>query len=361
MVVYSCMVLTPDQKKRIAALDAKAADTEEESKETGRTLSDRLKAMLLSVRVSALRAVAVKILIVFAVVSVAAYFVVSYQLHKIDFRAVFSSGRGSPIGRLSRAVKAQGEKSDLLERGRMELLVGKYKEAFTTAKAVAKIDPDDPRSEILVADIVDAVTQKATREFESGEIEAALADTRLALRYRSDHKDANELYMSIAARLLHEANVHHNKKEYSKLIAKAKEVLKIDRSNMAASNLLVQANEELLASADELFISQRHFDSLQMVRLSLQIDQNNPRALRLLNKISVYIETPKLKLRAIIKSGGVIYARIQIPESDKVVFVKEGDTVKNFKIIDIDAEEKKVRLMQIHTKHKFTIRQKSPQ
>jgi len=354
------MVLTPDQKKRIAALDAKPVDADEEPHRGAKVASARLKALGLSMRMSSFQPALIKLLIACVLFGVAGFFIVDNQLHKIDFRAVFSSGRGSPVTRLSDAVKVQRKKTELLAKGRGQLLGGDYKEAFKTAMEVKKLDPEDIRAWGLIDDTVDSVTQKAIQEFEAGKIEVALADVRLGLKYNKDHETANELYMDIADRLLLEAQTHYNKKEYPKQITKAHEVLRIDPSNMAASNLLVRTNSELLAMAGELFISKRYFGSLEMVRLSLQIDRTNPGALSLLKRISDYVDTPKLELRGIIKKGDVFYARILLPDSGEVMFVKKDDIKNNFKVLDIDSKHKRVKLMQIHTKQKFTIQQVSP-
>jgi tetratricopeptide (TPR) repeat protein len=308
---------------------------------------------------SSFKSVVVKLLIVCALLAAAGFYIVDNQLHEIDFRAVFSSGRGSPITRLADAVKLQREKTELLGEGRGQLLGGEYEEAFKTAMAVKKLDAGDLRVRALIADTTNAVVEAARQEFESGKIEDALVDVRLALGYKADHAGANKLYMDIADRLLLEAQAHYNKKEYSKLIAKAQEVIKIDPSNMTASNLLVRTNNELLSEAEELYVSRRYFESLNMIRLSLRIDGTNPRALGWLNQISTFVETPKLELRGIITSGGTHYARILLPDSGKVVIVKKGGKVGNFKVTEIDATEKRVELLQIYTGEKFTIQQAS--
>ncbi len=43
----------------------------------------------------------------------------------------------------------------------------------------------------------------------------------------------------------------------------------------------------------------------------------------------------------------------------KVVIVKKGGKVRNFKVTEIDAWEKRVELIQIYTGKKFTIQQAS--
>ncbi len=353
------MVLTPDQKKRIAALEAKPAETEEEPEDRAQVLSGRIRSVGFSVRTSATRTTVAKVLILCAFVGVAAYFVTSYQLHRIDLRAVFSSGPGSPVDRLWYAVKLQKQKADMLRKGHAQFLAGEYKEALLTATAVSQLDSKDPRAPTLIKLATDAATQRATREFDSGEIETALIDTRLALRFKPDHKAAKELQLNIAARLQHEAEIHHNKKEYFQLINKAQEVLKIDPSNMSALNLLMRTNSELLTLADELFIARDYLQALDKVRLSRRIDPGNARALRLLNRISVYIEAPQPKLRGIIKKGKTIHAQIQLPGSNRLIVVRKGDTVKNFKIVGIDPNAETVELVQIYTKQKLVIRKKS--
>ena len=97
-----------------------------------------------------------------------------------------------------------------------------------------------------------------------------------------------------------------------------------------------------------------------MVGLSLQIDSTNPGALSLLKRISDYVDAPKLELRGIIKKGNIFYAHILLPDSGEVMFVKKIDIKNNFKVLDIDSRHKQVKLMQIHTKQKFTIQQISP-
>ena len=364
------MVLTPDQKKRIAALDVKASESEEEAKDEVK-VSSALQAVSFNLRRIVTKATIGKILILLAVVGAIFFFAIKNQVHRVDFQTVFASGPGTPISRFSQAVKIEKQKAAMLEEGHKHFLGGDYDKAFETGVAVAEIDDDDPRPQTLIDLTADAVTQKATREYESGEIEPALADVRLSLKYRPEHKGANELYMDIAARLLHEAKVHYHKKEYPQLINKAHEVqrivndvLKADASNVADSNLMVQtsnllrqANNELLTHAGELFISKDYFAALQTVRLSMRIDRKNPTAIRLMNQISNYIETPKVKLRGIIKSSGTTYAQIQLPDTRKVVLVKKGDTVRNFKVIDIDAVGKVVELRQIHTGKRFPISQ----
>jgi hypothetical protein len=185
------MALTPDQKKRIAALDVKPVDNEEEPPSGSRVFSARLRAFALSVRMSSLKSVVVKLLIVCALLAAAGSYIVNNQLHEIDFREVFSSARGSPITRLADAVKLQREKTELLGEGRGQLLGGEYEEAFKTAMAVKKLDAGDLRVRALIADTTNAVVEAARQEFESGKIEDALVDVRLALGYKADHAGAN--------------------------------------------------------------------------------------------------------------------------------------------------------------------------
>ena len=368
------MVLTPDQKKRIAALDVKAAEAEDKAKSDAGT-SQRLQATWLSLRFSSLQPILVKALIICTVCAVAVFFILEYELHKIDFQNVFSSGPGTPVSRLSNEIRTQRQKTEMLKKGQMLFLEGNYKEAFDTGASLVRIDEDDPRAHDLMIRTADATTRKATREFDSGEIESALQDVRLALKYQPEHRAANELFLNIAARLLHEAKLHHNKKEFPQAITKTQEVqrivndvLKLDASgiadsrllmetNIESSNLLSQTNNELLNRADDLLYSQDYLAALQMVRLSMRIDKKNAHALRLMRKISLYIEEPELKLKGIIKSRDRNFARIQLPDNGKVLLKKEGDFIKNAKVIKIDANQRKVELMQIHTKKKFTISQ----
>ena len=358
------MALTDDQKKRIAQLDAgprQAEEPGEEATDTGRVMSARVRSLALRARTSSLQTILVRLLIILVVIAVAYYFIAVNQLQEINFKKVFTAGGGSPLTKFMAAVKLQKKKTDLLEKGRGHLLVGEYEEAFRIALEIQKLDRDDSGSWELIDDTVYAVTQKAARDFESGKIEDALLSIRVALKHSADHEAANNLYEEIADRLLLEAQTHRDKREYSKLIEKAHEVLRIAPSNMAAFNLLAQTNNDLLESAEELFYSKRYFEALQKVQLSLHIDEKKPRALRLLKKISLYVEVPRLQLGAIIKRSGMLHAQIKLLDGNKVVFMKEGATEKNFRVLDIDQTAKRVDLVQIHTGQRFTIRQPRPE
>ena len=362
------MVLTPDQKKRIAALDASPPEPEEDTGKPSRLVSARVKSRVISARASSLPATAVKILVAIALVAMAGYFLVANQIHQIDFKAVLSSGRGSPVTRLSNAIKLQRQKVEMLEKGRGHLLVGEHDEAFETALAVEKLDPNDSQCQLLIDDTVDTVTQMASRKMESGEIEAALVDVRTALKYRPAHGTANELYKDIADRLMLEAQEHYSKGEYPKLIKKAQEVVRIgkDPSNMAAYNLLNKTSNELLDDAEESYAARRYFDALGNVQLSLKIDpskKTNSTAHGLLKRISDYIGEPKLELRGIIKKGATTYARIYLPDEGKVEIVKKGGIIKgtNIKVIDINPKLKQVHLAQIHTGRKSTLKRIRPE
>lgn len=347
------MVLTPDQKKRIAALENAPAEGEEESQDQAKASSGQLKSATFKVSSPIAPATALKALLVVVLVAVAGYFVANYQLHRIDYKDAFSSG--SPFLSLKRAWALQKQKADMLEEGQAQLLVGDYDASFLTARAVSKLDDKDERAGKLTNLTADACAQRAKREFDSGEIEAALADARLTLKYRPDHKAARDLELNIASRLLHESKVHFNKKEYSQLITKAQEVLRINSSDVTALNLLMRTNKELLDKAGDLFISQRYLEALEHVQLALKIDPKNPTADRLLNSISAYIETPKIELRGIVTRRGVAYARIQLRGRTRTV--KQGDRIENFKIVEIDPKTKAVELLQIYTKQKKIITQ----
>lgn len=368
------MVLTPDQKKRIAALDVKAAESEEKAESRAKPLS-RFQSVWLGFRMFIMRPTLVKALIICFMGVVAAFFAIEYQLHMINFRKVFSSGPGTPISKLSNEIKEQKQKAEILKKGNELFLSGNYREALDAGKSVIKIDADDVRAHELLARAADAITQKATREFGSGEIESALQNIRLTLKHRPEHRAANELLVNIAARLLHEAKLHHNKKEYPQVITKAKEVQRIVdevlkrensgladvntlmQTNIESANLLSQTTNELLAGAAELFVSNNYFEALQMVRLAMQIDRNNPHAIDLMDKILLYVEIPKLKLKGIIRSRGRNFAQVQLPDTGKVILAKEGDTIKNTKVTRIDVNQRKVELLQIYTKELFTISQ----
>lgn len=349
------MALTPDEKKRLAALDS---GPEGQGEGSGRTV----KAVRAKIRASTVRTIATKALIVVVAIGVAAYFITANQLHRMNFKKVFSSGSGTPISRFVEEAKLQKEKSGLLDKGYGHLLMGEYDKAFKTAKEVEKFDPEDPRPQELISEIVDAVAQKAVREFDSGEIDASLKDVRTALKHRSNHKVANALYGDIADRLMLEAKAHHEKKEYEELIAKAKETVRIDPTNMAASILLRKANGELHDEASLLFVSKRYAEALAKVKLSLRIDptrSTNPDAHRILDEITNQIASPHLELRSIISHRGKLFARIQLSGARNPTAVEEGDTVSNFKVIDIDPGQKLVLLKHLYTGKRTIIRMKN--
>lgn len=356
-ICYSSdMVLTPDQKKRLAELDVSAVEEEkrEEPSGRGRSLIVRLKVLWAS-QISPSRSLIGKALLLIVLLGAAGYYVKEYQLYRTNFRSAFSSGPGNPVENLWNVLKLQKEKASMLDNGRSQFLVGDYKEALATASAVLTMDSKDKRAQDLINLVSDAATQRADREFDLGDIEAALVDVRLALKYQPEDKDTRDLYARIGDRLFLEAQSHYNKQEYAQLIAKAQEVIRINPSHMDASNLLMRTNNELLTRADELFINKRYFDALTNVKLSLQIDPTNSRALRLLDQISLYIETPNLKLRGITIFGKTPYAIIQVPNSNQPTYVKKGDTIRNFRVLDIDPVARTVKFFQIYTKVEFTV------
>ncbi len=355
------MALTPDQKRRIAELDSKPPVPEAEPEEKPKTFLARAKTLWLVARVSRFRQVIGKAIILCIVLAVAFHYVRAYQLHRIDFGAVLSSGPGDPVSRFVRALQLQKEKADMLEKGEGQRLSGDYESAFATAVVVQQMDPKDERARKLIDLLAQAATVRASKEFDEGEIEAALADVRLALDHLPDHKAATDLSLRIASRLLSEAQGHYGKREYAQAITKAQEVIKINPSDVVALNLLKRTNDELLSRASESFINQRYYDALEDVRQSLRIDPSNTDARKLFNLISLHVEVPNVKLRGIIGRGATSYAILQVPQVGNAVYAKEGDVIKNLKVVDIDPEARTVKLLQIHTKGEFTIELPKPQ
>ncbi len=356
------MALTPDQKKRLAALDSGPEGPREDAGGPDGSMSSRVKSVGARIQASSVRTIAIKALIIVVLIGVTAYFIAINQFHRINFKRIISSGDGSPISRFVGEIKLQKKKAGLLDKGYGQLLVGEYDKALETAEQIRALDQEDPQPQTLISEIVDAVAQKAAREFEAGEIEAALKDVRTALRYGPNHTAANALYGDIADRLVLEANTHYEKKEYAELIRKAKEVQNIDQSNMAASILLSKANEELFAEASLLFVSKRYSESLEKVRLSLKIDSertSNPGAHRLLDKITIQIASPELELRSITTYRGKHIARIRLSGARKLTAVEKGGRISNFKVIDIDPVQKSVLLEHIYTGKRKTILMKS--
>ncbi|GAB4349319.1 MAG: hypothetical protein Kow0099_32320 [Candidatus Abyssubacteria bacterium] len=347
------MVLTPDQKRRIAELDVKAQETRDEAASPG--LGDKLRAAVSNVSFARLKPLIVKGLLWCLLMAVGVYYVSHYQLHRINFRTVFSSGPGNVVDRLVYAVKLQKEKTEMLQEGHSHFLAGDFSAALDSAKAVAQMDPKDQRAQGLIDLAAEAAYRRAAKEFDSGEIEAALSDVRLALKYRPEHTDAKALSLRIAGRLLREAQVHYSKKEYLQLITKAQEVIRINPSEPGAMNLLMRTNSELLSKASELLVSRKYYDAAENVQLALKIDPTNSTALRLLEQLTLYIETPDIKLRGITRLGKAHYAIIQLPDSNQPQYVKEGETFRNIKIVDVNPENKTVQLLQIYTKQTFTI------
>jgi tetratricopeptide (TPR) repeat protein len=354
------MALTPDQKKRIADLDAKPPVTEAKPEEKPAPFLSRLRMLWFSARTSARRANLGRIIFLLAVAAVALYFILTYQIHKIDFRSALSSGAGSPVSRLVRAIQLQKEKSDILDKGQGQFLSGDYEAAFATAVAVHGLDPKDARAQKLISLLADAVTVRASREFDAGEIGVALTDVRLALKHQPDHKGAAELSLRVAGQLLREAQTHYGKKEHPQAITKAQEVIKINPSDVVALNLLMRTNEDLLNRAGDFFLYRRYYDALEDVRQALRIDPANRKARGLYDKISIYVEVPDVRLRGIIKSGNATYALIQLPQARNPEYAKEGDEIRNFKILEIDPEARTVKLLQIHTRHEFTVALPNP-
>ena len=356
------MALTPDQKKRIAALDSTSSESEPEKESKPQSFLDNLRSQWFSVQTPALRGLIVKLLILVAVLGVAFYFFYTNQLHMINYREVLSSKEaGSPIEKLKQAVKVRRQAVAMIQQGNTLVLDGDYAGALETASTVAKMIPEHSGAQKLLRLAADAAVQKATRDFDLGEIEAALINTRLALEYQPDHGAANKLHMDMASRLLHEAEVHFDKKDYKSAIARTREVLKINPADMDAINLLRRTNDELLAQAGELFISKGYFKALEMVEMAQEIDPRNRRMLELLKQISLRIERPELQLVAVGKRRNVPFARIRLLNNGSVKTVKEGTILKNFKVIKIDTDAKLVTLLQTHTRRTIVIRQPEPE
>jgi hypothetical protein len=124
---------------------------------------------------------------------------------------------------------------------------------------------------------------------------------------------------------------------------------------MAAANLLVKTNSELLDQADQHLYNRQYFEALEKVQLSLKIDPSNSRTIRLLDQISLYVETPAIKLRGITKFGKTLYAVIQLPNSSQPIYMKQGETVRNFRLVDIDPGTRTAKFLQIYTKAEFVI------
>jgi tetratricopeptide (TPR) repeat protein len=361
------MALTPDQKKRIAALDQGAVEQHEEKSRAPGLLSSKVKSTVLKARASSLQAIVIKLLIIAAIAAGVGYFVVINQIHRIDFKGALASGRGSPITKISNALKLQKQKGELLEKGHGLLLAEDYTGAFQIALTVEKLDPNDSRHQVLIDDTAGALARRALLEMDSGDIESALKNVRLALKYMPNHHLANGLYADIGDRLLLEAQAHYNKAEYPTMITKAQEVVRIGKSpsNMSAYTLLGKTSNELLGEAEELYASKRYSESLEKVSLSLKIDSSmktNATAHGLFERISTYVGFPEMELRGIIRRGRAIYAQIYLPKAGKVNIVKKGELVKgtSVRIIDIDTRMKKVTLKQINTGDVSTIQQSKP-
>jgi len=349
------MVLTPDQKRRIAELESQAPAEEEKEQSPSETILSRLKRRLPRIHLPFVRGTILKIGLALIIVALAGYYAREYQLHRLHYKEIFSFRGGNPVDRFLQALKEQKEKTEMLETARAQFLGGEYADSLHTAGSVANLDAKDTRAQELIDLASDAAIQKASREFDTGEIEAALGDLRLALKYRPEHEEGRRLSVRIGQRLLAEANAHYSKKEYAQLIKKAKEVIKLNPSDMAATNLLVKTNNELLDRADQHLYNRRYFDALEKVQLSLKIDPSNSRAVRLLEQISLYVETPNLKLRGITKFGKTLYAVIQLPNSSQPIYMKKGETVRNFRLVDIDPETKIAKFLQVYTKAEFII------
>lgn len=363
------MVLTPDQKRRIAELDSKApAEQEEEEKAAGASPALlRVKSVFLKIQTSSWKPLLAKALLIIVIIGIAGHYGNRYQIHKINYKKIFS-GAGNPVDGFLFALKDQKKKNEMLENARAQYLDGQYEDSLSIAAAVIKMDERDQRAQDLIILASDAAVQRASREFDVGEIEAALTDIRLALKYRPEHQEAQELGLRIGERLFREASIHYSKREYAQLIKKAKEVIKIDPSDMGAANLLMKTNNELLTQADELLYNKKYFEALEKVQFSLQIDPTNTRTIGLLKKISHYVETPDIKLRGITKFGNTFYALVQLPDSSQVQHLKKGDIPRdsnsresNSKLIDIDPVGKTVKFMQIYTKMEFTVRLAKPE
>jgi hypothetical protein len=80
-----------------------------------------------------------------------------------------------------------------------------------------------------------------------------------------------------------------------------------------------------------------------------------------LNQISLYVETPDIKLRGITRFGKTPYAIVQLPNSNQPTYVKKGETVRNFKLLDIDPDSKTAKFLQIYTKAEFDISLSKPE
>lgn len=356
------MALTPDQKKRIAALDSTPSRGEPDEERGAQSFLDKLRTQWFSVQTAAARNLTLKFLILIVVLGVAGYVIFTYQLHMINYKAVLTSKEaGSPLQKLKRAVKLQSQAVAMISEGKTMVLDGDYAGALKTAESVEKMLPGNKDAQRLLRLATDAATQRAIRDFDSGEIEAALANTRLALKYQPDHNTANKLHLDIAHRLLHEANEHLDKKDYGNTIARTREVLRINPADVDALNLMRRTNDELLANAGELFISQRYLEALEMVEMAKGIDPKNRRMLELLRGISRKIERPDLELVAVGKSRNKPFARIRLMESGSVKTVQEGKSLKNLKVLKIDTDAKEVTLLQPHTNSTFVIQQTEPE
>jgi hypothetical protein len=129
---------------------------------------------------------------------------------------------------------------------------------------------------------------------------------------------------------------------------------------MAAHNLLLETENELLDSADEYFLLKQYTKALERVLLATQIDAStNPRTMSLLKNIAEKIAAPKLEFYSTLKMRGQIHARIKVPDQKKPRYVKKGEIIGNLEVIniDIDSKEAQIRLRQIHTGEIITLKQ----
>ena len=276
----------------------------------------------------------------------------------------------SPSNILAKRLMAK-IKSRLLADAEKNHEAGNHTEAVKQLETLLELDPQNEKAKTLHANAKKHVLlADAKASLAKDNPMAAMAALKEALRLDPQFQEAKSLQTEASqkveekiANLMTTAEMLISQEKFEELRKLAQDILSIDPQNPEASELLREAQaqilardkEENLSMARRFYEEQRYESALSKAEEVLKVDVNSIEAKQLVEKAQAELSKPALRLTGITKIKGMLIAHIEIPSTDERFNVKEGQDFGDFKVSAIDLDLKAVVVTYLKTGSQTTI------
>lgn len=271
-----------------------------------------------------------------------------YDLHRMDFGAVFDSSRGLTMRhRFMEQVELQKKKRRLLDDARGFGFANDHMAAVHNTDQVLALEPDNAEALALRAKSLDQQVVFAGGALRRGDVDEAIARVQRVLAIAPAHQGARGLLRDCTDALVRRARAAFDGKDYEAagdLVAQAEATLPGYGPAVALHDSLVQLH---VRRADDYYLEENYVAALEEIQSVRRLEDHTPRADALFAKIDERIGFPNIQINSVVTVRG--QARIIATINGKSVHLRTGQEFANIRVASIQQRTGEVIIEQRYT------------